>query len=132
MTEDKAVSPTRAPDYESGGRGFESCPVRQKHQLIQQFDAGLLDETESQNGTNSDQKSRTGAESPEKVPNGNPASFTWRGYARAVLLESGANSPLPTRQLKRATARAMGRLLEAKAHAEARREKIIARRKRKQ
>ena len=24
----------RAPDYESGGRGFESCPVRQRFQVV--------------------------------------------------------------------------------------------------
>lgn len=54
----------------------------------------------------------------------------WRGFMKAVLHEHGAASPLPTRQLKRATARQMGRLLEAKTNTEARKAKIIARRKR--
>lgn len=59
------------------------------------------------------------------------SKLNWRGFARAVMLEHGAESPLPTRQLKRATAREMGRLLEADAAAKARKDKIIERRKRK-
>ena len=27
----------RAPDYESGGRGFESCPVRQQNQILKEI-----------------------------------------------------------------------------------------------
>ncbi len=60
-----------------------------------------------------------------------PSKLNWRGFAKVVMREHGAESPLPTRQLKRATARAMGRLLEADAAAKARKDKIIAKRKRK-
>lgn len=130
MTEDKEQPDAGRPDWGTGGREFKSLRSDQITKHKQQFTVTSAPGCEIEISPKQVQKSRSGAKSPEEVPKSNPDSFTWRNYQRAALLEHGADSPLPTRQLKRATAKEMGRLLVSKQKAEGRKARLIARRTR--
>lgn len=59
---------------------------------------------------------------PSSLPDGYPDATTdWRENAKELMETYGGVSPLPTRQLRRATARQMGRVMASIARKELRR-----------
>lgn len=109
------------PDNHTGGLGVESSNLSAPTTKSLKKNKDFADAEMWPLGENSPkqvQKSRSDAQSPEIIPKSVreafmagelPGTADWRDNARNLQNFYGADSPLPTRQLVRATTRAMGR-----------------------